>query len=220
MKKTILFSCAAALLLASCNNNGSPANTTSDTTKVVTTETTKTEEAWVPVDSATTMKAMMEYATPGEMHKMMASWNGNWNDDMTIWEHEGATPQKATGTTVNSMIMSGHYQNSLHKGMMMGMPFEGNGVLGYDNAVKKFVYTWIDNWGTGIIICTGDYDAGTKSLTLTGKAPDVVRPGKFYEMKQVITIVDDNTQKMEMYSPDPKTGKPFKMMEITSTRKK
>jgi hypothetical protein len=33
-------------------------------------------------------------------------------------------------------------------------------------------------------------------------------------------MVDDNTQVMEMYGPDMKTGKEYKNMEIKFTRKK
>jgi hypothetical protein len=49
--------------------------------------------------------------------------------------------------------------------------------------------------------------------------PDICRPGKMCSMKETFTIIDDNTQKMEMYGPDPKTGKEYKMMEINLSRK-
>ncbi len=38
-----------------------------------------TNEEWKPVDSATATKAWIEYATPGEMHKMLAKSDGNWS---------------------------------------------------------------------------------------------------------------------------------------------
>ena len=67
---------------------------------------------------------------------------------------------------------------------------------------------------------TGGWDDTSKTLTLTGTMPDLDRPGKECDMKEVFKVIDDNTQHMEMYGPDPKTGKEFKMMEIHSTRKK
>ncbi|MEO6542149.1 MAG: DUF1579 domain-containing protein [Ferruginibacter sp.] len=218
MKKTLLTACSAMLLLAACNNTETKDNK-ADSTTTTTTEV-KTEEAWVPVDSATMMKAMMDYGTPGEMHKMLASWNGTWNGETTMWESEGAAPKKSTGTAVNTMIYDGKYQSSTHKGNMMGMPFEGMSITGYDNASKKFVSTWIDNWSTGIMTMTGDWNAAAKTLTMSGTMPDMCRPGKMCTMKEVLTIIDDNTQKMEMSGPDPKTGKEYKMMEINLTRKK
>jgi Protein of unknown function (DUF1579) len=180
----------------------------------------KPEEPWVPIDSATMMKAMIDYGTPGVMHKMLASWSGTWNGNITMWEYEGAAPQKMSSTAVNSMILGGRYQSSKHTGNMMGMPFEGMSITAYDNAAKQFVSTWIDNWGTGIMSMSGTWNESAKALTMIGTMPDICRPGKTCTMKEVFTVVDNNTQKMEMYGPDPKTGKEFKMMEINSTRKK
>lgn len=33
------------------------------------------------------------------------------------------------------------------------------GIMGYDNAKKKFVSTWIDNLGTGIINMPGEWNS-------------------------------------------------------------
>jgi Protein of unknown function (DUF1579) len=222
MKKIILVACSATMLLISCNDSAETTASKTDTTSTNITANTdvKKDDAWVPVDSATAMKAMMEYGTPGEMHKLLASWNGTWSGETTMWEYEGAAPQKSSGTAVNAMIFDGKYQTNTHKGTMMGMPFEGRGVTAYDNATKKFVSTWIDTWSTGIMNMSGTWDAATKSLTMSGTFPDVTRPGKECTLRQVTTVIDDNTQRFDMYGPDQKTGKEFKMMEITMTRKK
>jgi hypothetical protein len=220
MKRIILTACSAMMLLIACNSGETKETKTDSSSTSAATPEVKKEEAWVPIDSATMMKAMMAYGTPGDMQKMMASWNGTWNGDMTMWESEGAAPQKMVGTAVNSMVLGGRYQSSKHTGNMMGMPFEGMSLMGYDNALKKFVSSWVDNWGTGIMMMSGPWDAATKTLTLTGSMPDICRPGKECSMREVFTIIDDNTQHMEMYGPDPKTGKEFKTLEIKMTRKK
>lgn len=219
MRKTILTVCVAAFLFASCGSKKDDDKKTGEASKESTNEG-KSEEAWVPIDSATMMQKMMEYGTPGEMHKMMASWDGTWNGDMSIWEYDGATATKQPGIAVNSMIMGGKYQTSTHTGQMMGMPFEGKNILAYDNASKKFQSSWIDTWSTGIMNMSGDWDEATKSMTLTGSMPDMCRPGKECHYREVFKVIDDNTHHMEMYGPDPKTGKEFKMMEIHMTRKK
>ncbi|HEX2683325.1 MAG TPA: DUF1579 family protein [Ferruginibacter sp.] len=74
--------------------------------------------------------------------------------------------------------------------------------------------------GSGIMMMTVDWDPTAKKLTMNGTVPDICRPGKMCSMREVLTLVDDNTQQMEIYGPDPKTGKEFKMMEIKMTRKK
>ncbi|RYG32008.1 MAG: DUF1579 domain-containing protein, partial [Chitinophagaceae bacterium] len=101
---------------------------------------------------------------------------------------------------------------------MMGMPFEGHSTLGYDNAKKTFVNTWIDNAGTGIMYLEGPYDAATKTITLTGKCVDpVAGTGKEMNVRQVIKEIDPKHHVMEMYGPGP-DGKEFKMMEVHSHR--
>ena len=219
MKRITLTLCAATMLLFACNSGGSDDKTKTDSTGS-TNQEVKKEGAWVPVDSATMMKAMMDYGKIGPMQQMMASWNGTWSGDMTMWDHEGATPNKMTGTAVYSMALGGHYQVGHHSGTMMGMPFEGIGTTGYDNATKLVTSTWIDNFGSGIMVMTGPWDEATKTMTLTGTMPDICRPGKTCSERETVKVIDDNTQHMEMFGPDPKTGKEFKMMEIHSTRKK
>jgi hypothetical protein len=102
---------------------------------------------------------------------------------------------------------------------MMGMPFEGLGTTAYDNARKVWTSTWVDNMSTAILTMEGKWDDATKSMTSTGKMLCPAN-GKWCEMKEVLTMVDDNTQLMEMWGPDMKTGKLFKNMEMKLTRSK
>jgi hypothetical protein len=163
MKKKLLSIFTAALLFAACNDEKKENTEAQSATSNAASADVPKEEAWVPVDSATMMQKMMEYGTPGAMHQMLASWNGTWRGETTMWDYEGAAPQKSTGTAVNTMIMNGKYQSSKHSGNMMGMPFEGMSVTGYDNATKKFTSTWIDNWSTGIMTMTGSWDDASKT---------------------------------------------------------
>lgn len=162
------------------------------------------------------MKAWMAYMTPGDVHKMMAKDNGTWNAEITMWMAPDAPPTKSTGTTENKMIMGGRYQQSTHKATMMGMPFEGMGIMGYDNAKKIFVSSWIDNFGTGIMNMEGTWDNATKSITLTGKGVDPTT-GKDINFREVMKFIDDKNQLFEMYCDN--SGKEMKTMEIKYTRK-
>lgn len=205
----------AVLLFAACSNASNDADK-----KDTSTAAAKTDEVWVPIDSATMMQKMMEYSTPGDMHKLMASWNGTWTGEMQVWATEGAPEHKSPATAVNSMAYDGKYQISKHVGDMMGMPFEGMSITGYDNAIKKFTSSWVDNMSTGIMTMEGSWDAATKTRTMTGTMPDICRPGKVCTYKEVFKVIDDNTHEVIMYGPDPQTGKEYKMMEIKLIRKK
>ncbi|KAB1231749.1 DUF1579 domain-containing protein [Chryseobacterium viscerum] len=213
--KNLLSILSIAFLLMACEKgkttaaNGSGKN-----------DSTATNSEWKPVDSATAMKSWMEYATPGEMHKMLAKSDGTWTGETTMWMENGAKPMMSKSEATNKMMYGGRYQITNHKGDFMGMPFEGMSIVGYDNSKKKFVNTWIDNMGTGMMHSEGDWNASTKSVEFKGKMTDPSRPGKDCDFREVFTFVDDNTQKLEMYGPDSKTGKEYKTMEIKYTRKK
>lgn len=160
------------------------------------------------------MQAMMAAMSLGEQHKQMAKMVGDWTFT-NKFSMPGAPPMESTGTMHAVALMGGRYVEHTWKGDMMGMPFEGRATDAYDNVAKHYVSTWIDNMGTGIMVQTGTCDA--KTCTFTGDTWDPMT-GKKSTMKSVITWVDDNTFKNEMYGPD-SSGKETKMMEITAKRK-
>lgn len=166
--------------------------------------------------SADEMKAWAAYMTPGDVHKMIATWDGKWKGDVSFWMAPGAAPTKSTSTCENKMIMGGRYQQSHHTGTMMGQPFEGMGTLAWDNARKVLISTWIDNMGTGIMYMEGTWDDATKSATFKGKTTDP--SGKNMDVKEVFTVVNDNAQKLEMFMV--MNGQEMKTMEINYTRMK
>lgn len=100
---------------------------------------------------------------------------------------------------------------------MMGMPFEGMSLLGYDNAKKIFTSTWIDNFGTGTMTLEGTWNVATKSIEFKGKAVDPMT-GKDMAVKELVKFTDNDNQEMQMY--EMRNGTEIKTMEIKFTRKK
>jgi len=215
---SITLTAAAMLAIFGCNNadkHNEAATVAPDTT--TTTEKLEASVPTAPMDSAAMMKAWQEYMTPGDMHKLLASAEGKWDAEMRFWQSADAAPSEPSKSTVETkMALGGRYQVSEYKGTMMGVPFEGKETTAYDNAKKKFITTWIDNTGTGMMYMEGTYDAAAKSLNMAGKMIDP-STGQECDMRQVIKMVDDKTQVMEMY--DTKGGKEYKSMEIKLTKK-
>jgi hypothetical protein len=162
-------------------------------------------------------EAMMKAMSPGEMHKGLAKMAGDWTFTNTFWMAPGQPPTESTGTMHAETILGGRYVQSVWKGNMMGQEFEGRGTDGYDNVSKQFVSSWVDNMGTGIMVSTGTCEDGGKKCTTIGSFSDPMTGGPS-TMRSVITWVDDNTFKNEMYGKDP-SGKEFKSMEIVAKRK-
>ncbi len=167
--------------------------------------------------SADDTKAWQAYMTPGDIHKMLAKYDGDWTEEITMWMAPGAAPMVNKATTKNEMVMGGRYQVSKTTGNMMGMPFEGMSTLGYDNAKKEFNSTWIDNFGTGTILLTGTWDDKTHIITLKGKEFDPMT-GKDLQVKQTMQFIDDDNQLIEMFIANGQGE--FKTMSIKITRKK
>lgn len=182
-------------------------------------ELKETEITSEPMDSLAMQKAWEEYATVGEPHKILAGDVGTWTENLTFWMGpEDKNPQKHTATADIKMILGGRYQEQRHKGKMMGMDFEGISTMAYNNASGEFTSTWIDNMGTGMMIASGTYDESTKTINLSGEMVDPLTK-KMKKFREIMTIVDADTRKMESFDTSP-NGKEFKSMEILMKRKK
>jgi hypothetical protein len=173
------------------------------------------------------MQQMMELGKPGENHKMLADTAGTWNYTVKMWMDgdTSAKPQESKGTATRKMIMNGRFLVGDYTGMMK-MPgsdgkmkdvtFKGMGLEAYDNVKKKFVATWMDNMGTGIMTMEGDYDPATKSLTSTGE--EEMMPGMKTQIRSVTKFPDKNHMTLEWYENH--GGGEKKTMEINYTKAK
>lgn len=189
---------------------------TEKTIETKVTDTVKEEMATIP-DSATISKAWNEFMTPNDVHKKLSADTGTWTEEISMWQSADMPPTKSTATADVKMILGGRYQEMIHKGDFMGMPFEGRGTLAYDNAAKEYVSTWIDNMGTGIMVMRGSYDDTSKTYKMSGEVVDPVTKKK-KTTRETVTIIDDKTQKVEMYDTG-YDGKEFKCMEILMKKK-
>jgi len=160
----------------------------------------------------------MAYMTPGAVHEKFAKATGEWDAKMQMWMGPNTEPATATGTVKAEMILGGRYLQMKYTSTFMGMPYEGLSTDGYDNAKKVYFNTWVDNMGTGIMYSEGTYDEGTKTVNYTGKMCDPIS-GKDMPYRQTVQSLDDNHMIMEMFNPDPKSGKEYKSMHAEYTKK-
>ncbi len=169
------------------------------------------------MDPKAMQDAMMKAAALGPQHEVLKKMVGEWNCTVKNWMDPSQPPTEAKSTSVVTALMDGRYIQEQTTGEMMGMPFSGMGISGYDNIMKKYVSTWMDNFGTGIMMSQGTPDASGNVITWTGSASDPAT-GKMVKYRMVSRVTDENKRSFEMYSAGP-TGKEAKMMEITYERK-
>lgn len=218
MKKQILTLTIASLVFIACKKE-EPKTEVSSEPVVTETDVVVDEVVEIP-DSTTITNAWTAYMTPAKQHEMMAKDTGKWTADMKFWNAytPDAPAETMQSTAEYKMILDGRYQEGVYKGEMWGMPFEGRSTMAFDNASQEYISTWMDNMGTGLMVMRGTYDEASKTLTLTGSMMDPVFK-KEKKQKEVLTYIDDDTQKMEMYDVAA-DGKEFKTMEILSKRVK
>jgi hypothetical protein len=179
-------------------------------------EKEKKKSGSMDMDMQEMMEAYKKLATPGAGHKLLAGMAGSWKATTRCWMAPDQPPQESTGACEQKMILGGRFLQQEFTGDMMGTPFTGIGITGYDNHTKKYISTWMDSMGSGILYFEGTAGADGKTITQQSRHDDPFRgPMKW---RSVTRIVDDNTHEFEMYSSD-KSGKEEKMMEITYTRK-
>ena len=161
------------------------------------------------------MEAIEKAGAPGPQHAALKSMAGSWKSSVKMWMGPGE-PQVSEGSSESVMILGDRYLKQDDTGSFMGHPFQGLGIMGYDNLEKKYVMSWVDTAGTGIMTASGTADPGGKSYTFKGTMIDATT-GKPTKYKETVRVIDENTHVFEMYGWH--GGKEVKEMEITYTRK-
>lgn len=169
-------------------------------------------------DEKAMMEAFAKMAAVGDNHKLLASLAGEWSTVSKMWMDPTQPAQESAGTASAVMTMGGRYLHSQHKGIVMGMPFEGLAITGYDNLTGKFVSTWADNMSTAIFFQTGTYDAATKTFTYRGESADPMAPGKPLPVRTTTRLVDADTFVFEWFETH--DGREARTIEVTYKRKK
>ena len=161
------------------------------------------------------MKKMEAAGTPGPAHKALEAFVGNWKAEVKCW-HEGGAPQVSQAKATSSWTLNGRFLEGEFHGEMMGKPFTGRSLLGYDNTKQKFNSVWVSDIQTSMFTSEGKGETGNKVITLEGKADCPGTGRKDVPMKQVFRVLSPDKYTFEMF--DGSTGENVRTMEITYTR--
>ncbi|MCU0232246.1 MAG: DUF1579 domain-containing protein [Acidobacteria bacterium] len=162
------------------------------------------------------MEAYMKAGTPGAPHKLLAESAGTYDVKVKSWNDPAAPPMEETGSAVRTVDLDGRIVVERYKGSMMGMPFTGLGLSGFDNVSGKYWATWNDSMSTGIMVSEGTCDE-KHTCTFWGSWNDPIKKGPV-KMRMTSRRTGPGTEVMEMYAPG-RDGKEMKMMEMTYTKK-
>ena len=162
------------------------------------------------------MEAYIKAGTPGAVHAQLAKTVGNYDLAIKHWPAPGAEASVEKGTATRKMVLEGRVLVEDMSSTMMGQPFTGHGMHGYDNVTGKHWSTWNDSMSTGLMTSEGSCDANM-ACSFTGSWVDPVKKTTVTS-RMTSRWTSPTTEVFEMYGPAP-DGKEFKMMEITYTKK-
>ncbi len=158
-------------------------------------------------------KMWAEYATPGPEHEHFKKMVGNWKAVAKDFMTDPQNPTVTEGTAKFDLVLGGRFLRQEYHSQFQGMPFEGVGINGFDKSTKKYVGTWIDSMGTGIMNTVGEFDAATGTMTETA---EMSSPMGIMKVKMVTQHTSDDKAVFTMYMTGPEGE--MKSMEITYTR--
>lgn len=158
---------------------------------------------------AAPQEAAMAPVKPTAEHQALQKWVGTW--DATVTSMGQTTKGVSVVKPVGQLWIVCDF-----KGEMMGQPFEGHDIMGYNPDTKKFTEVWVDNMGATATIGEGTMDASGKKMTmnLVGSYE-----GEKVNHTSVTEWKDDNTAVFTMSGEMP-DGKVGEMLKIEYKRRK
>jgi Protein of unknown function (DUF1579) len=157
---------------------------------------------------------MFEMPKPGPEHELLKKDVGTWDATVEMLMPP-APPSK--GVETNTLGPGGLWVINDFKSEMMGAPFQGHGIVGWDPAKKKYVGTWVDSMSTSLSVTETTYDPATRSMN--GYINSVGPDGSPMKLKAVTQMKDDDTRVFTLSMPGP-DGKEAPSMRITYKRRK
>jgi hypothetical protein len=165
------------------------------------------------------MAAMAEYGTPGEPHKALEAFVGDWTYTAEYRMGPDEPAQPMAGTASFSLIFDGRFllQEVQGEAGEEHPPFEGIGYTGYDNLRQAYQSVWFDNMGTGFMSSSGEWDAASASLKEQGAFSCPLTQETHRRYRSVWQVVDGDHLLYEtyMYAPD---GQEYQAMVIRYAR--
>jgi hypothetical protein len=169
------------------------------------------------LSEAEIQKRVEAAATPGPAHRALDALVGNWKAEVKCWMEPGGQANVTQGTAKTNWTLKGHFLEEEFQGEMMGKPFAGRSLLGYDNIRQAFQSVWVSDVQTSIFCSEGKGDSSNKVITLEGESACAATGRKNVPTRMVFRIISPDKHIFEMF--DLSKGENAKTMEITYTKK-
>ncbi len=165
-------------------------------------------------DQSEMMKKVEAAGRPSAGHKALQHFVGDWKAEVKCWSEPGGKPEVSEGTAKATLTMGGLFLQEDFRGEMMGKPFNGRTLMGFDNVKQVFNNVWLCDNQTSMFITEGKGDQDNQVITLEGTASCPIKGDIL--MKAIYRLQGPDKHTFEMF--DQSGGKDQKTLEVHYTR--
>ncbi len=177
------------------------------------------DEQLSPEKMAAMQAEWAKIAAPGEHHKHLDYFVGKWKTTTKMWmAGPGSEPMESPGTSEMTWVLGGRFLMHEHKGTMMGQPYEGIGMTGYDNYRNMYFSSWCSNMQTNMLTMAGTRHPHTGVFTYYGEMDEPVLKVTGRTVKYVTRIIDKDHYVFDIV--DLHAGDDYMVLQISYGRVK
>lgn len=162
------------------------------------------------------MAEWMASMQPKPIHEWLGRFIGEWDTETTMVMDPAAPPMVSKGHATISWKFPGRFIQEDFRGELMGMPFQGFGMTGFDNAKNQLVGIWCDSMGTGFAYVKGSLSPDMTKMSMVGEMDEPATGEMGKAFLYTVTIHSDDHHTMQMQEII--YGEPFTVMTIDYRR--
>ena len=153
----------------------------------------------------------------GEEQAGFKTFVGDWDVAQKVSMGPGQPPMETSGASATGRLLwDGRFLEVDFQGDMMGTPYEGRWLVGFDRVDREYVHIWIDSLSTYMSISRGTEKDGETTFKLND--PDFMT-NKKVETDMVLKRLSDDSFTMSFIEMSAE-GEPNTTLVMTYTRKK
>ena len=153
-----------------------------------------TDASKTPPEPAQMMRAWKDQMKPGKQQEELLRLVGTWNCVNKVYLNGPSKPPvESKGVSTQKLILGGKLLLQEYEGEMMGTPYTGQGLMGFDNSRKLYVSTWADSLSGTISYMTGGRSTDGSTYTSFGTIDEPWNGEIGKTVKYVLKLVDQDT---------------------------
>jgi hypothetical protein len=167
-------------------------------------------------DAESMVEKMVQYAMPGERHKLLDRMAGRWKIKVEYRMSADAPVVESEGTCERKWILDGRFLLEEFDGGDLALPFKGMAIYGYDAYEQKYTSVWVDSLNTSITTNMGVCKDSCDVIEFVGTHGDAWS-GTKKKTRGVTRFVSEKEHLLELHEPGA-DGQEYLVLKIVYSR--